>query len=178
MSSHFKIESVIILLMTLLVVSPQIASAGQKAKPKTSAKLKLAKEVFKYSGTDKELKVMVESLLAMRIKASPLPLLVKAKLGLKNSKASSERITNEIANTLQQDFDIANKLEENFAKAYSKEFSKKELETMLKFYKSPAGRKALKIGGPFTKDIKTLKKEILTPKLDKALKEALEQAKK
>ena len=176
-----KARSRVMFLSSLLVLVLPVASylsVSAKSPPKTSVKEKMAKEVFKLSGTDKELKQIVDTLLAMQIKASPLPTLIKAKLGLKKSTASSDQITEEITRTLKEDMDIANQLETEFARAYAKEFSQEELRTMINFYKSPAGKKGIKIGEQFTREIQGLKKTILNPGLDKALQKALKQAPK
>lgn len=59
------------------------------------------------------------------------------------------------------------------ASAYAKEFTKEELKSLVAYYKSPVGKKALKIGPEFSKDITNLKQSLIKPKIDKALKAAI-----
>lgn len=170
-------KSSLIAAIALLIWSffslPSLAQSKSTAQTKKELqeKKKLAKEFFELTGTKAELKKVVEKLVERQLKSSKLSAF--AKMGKSDDKAMQDQFSKEVKDVFQRRLNLVEEINNTLASAYANEFSKAELEALVKYYKSPVGKKALKINSKFSKDISDLKQSILQPKINAALKKAI-----
>lgn len=165
--------SVLSMVPFLLGLPCQAGTPTKNTAPKGKTRIELANEVFKLTGTEAELKKTAGELIKIQVKSSKVAELAKF---LKQDKYSTDRFTKAMAEVLEKDLDLVGELHATFAAEYAKSFNEKELKTMIDYYKSPAGKKGMKIGPQFEKDIATMKRSNLDPMIDKTYREALTQA--
>ena len=145
-------------------------NAKSNSKSKSgNTKLALAREVFALSGTEKEVETVAAQLIKTQIQSSKLTILARF---LHSKNVPPDKFDEALRLVLEKDIDIARRMNDIFAEEYAKSFSEAELRTLVNYYKSPTGRKGIKIGPEFTREVTGLKKTILTPKIDKAIKKA------
>ena len=157
-----------------LLGSPcQAGTPDKNAAKKGKTRLELANQVFKLTGTEAELKKTAGELIKIQVKSSKVAELARF---LKKDKYSTDSFTKAMAEVLEKDLDLVGELHATFAAEYAKSFNEKELKTMIDYYQSPAGKKGMKIGPQFEKDIVNMKRSRLEPMVDKTYREALSQA--
>ncbi len=165
----------LIAVLSMVLCLPCLAGTAAKKNtaPKGKTRLELANEVFKLTGTEAELKKTAGELIQIQVKSSKVAELARF---LKKDKYSTDNFTRAMTQVLEKDLDLVGELHATFAAEYAKSFNEKELKTMIDYYKSPAGKKGMKVGPQFEKDIATLKRSRLEPMIDKTYKEALSKA--
>lgn len=140
------------------------------AKTKEPSKLELAKEVLLLTGTEKEMRKVADKLVKSQLQSSKMEILARI---LKGANVPSEKFAKIIKDIFEHDIDLVQEMHTIITKEYAKEFTAGELKELAAYYKSPTGKKGLKIGRSFSSDILSLKKSILDSKIDKALKTAM-----
>ena len=176
-------KKIIVFVVSLLILpTVQLSSVyAQEANEKESVEEKgdyeskklLAGKIFQLAGIDKELKQVANTQIKLAILSRHLS--NRATAGSKKEAEEKEKLTNALEKVFENDVNIIDEMKPIIADQFATEFSKSELEYMVRFYQSELGQKLVKTTPLVAQEVVKQTMSKLRGEVNKALEAAIEE---